>query len=75
MDASHVEKMQQGRREKLGNMTTREAGEARLLKLLMWIYRWGWTSPSLANRHADPHRNGLIERAVKAGLIEKIKTD
>ena len=75
MDASHVEKMQLARRDKLGDMTTREAGEARMLKLLMWIYRWGWTSPSVANRHADPHRNGLIERAVKAGLIEKIKTD
>lgn len=55
--------------EKAG-MSARDLGRARAGRALEWVYRWGWTTPSLIDRFfGNPNRRGLAARLVKKGLL------
>lgn len=59
---------------KIQTQTPRERGEEKAMVALNWIYRWGFTSPSIIELLIDHNRNGLASRLAKAGLIQKTKT-
>lgn len=67
----HLEKMQTARAAALTHQSPRARGQEKVLLALRWIYRWGWSSPSLVEKVAKDNRNGLIGRLVKQGLVNK----
>lgn len=53
----------------------RQIGQAKVLAALRWIYRWGWTSPTVLELVGRDNRNGLVSRLLKQGLIVKTRTE
>jgi hypothetical protein len=53
---------------------TRQMGKERILYALDWIYRWGWSSPSIIDGTTGATRRGLSAKLVKAGLLIETKT-
>jgi len=54
--------------------TTRQLGRERIYFALDWIYRWGWSSPSMIDMTTGAMRRGLCAKLVKAGLLIETKT-
>jgi hypothetical protein len=53
----------------------RERGEQKVTEALVWIYRWGWSSPSIIDSLCSTARRGLTRRMVKRGLIVSTRTE
>jgi len=53
---------------------TRQLGRERILYALDWIYRWGWSSPSIIDGTTGASRRGLCAKLVRAGLMTETKT-
>ena len=54
--------------------STRQMGKERIYFALDWIYRWGWSSPSMIDMTTGATRRGLSAKLVKAGLLIETKT-
>jgi len=54
--------------------STRQLGRERILYALDWIYRWGWSSPSIIDGTTGATRRGLCSKLVRAGLMIETKT-
>jgi len=54
--------------------TTRQLGRERIYFALDWVYRWGWSSPSVVDMTTGAARRGLCAKLVKAGLLIETKT-
>lgn len=54
--------------------STRAAGKDRALQALTWIYRWGWSSPSVIDSLGGAQRRGLCKKLEDAGLVHSVKT-
>jgi len=54
--------------------STRAAGKDRALQALIWIYRWGWSSPGLIDALGGAQRRGLCKKLEEAGLVHSVKT-
>jgi len=54
--------------------TTRQLGRERIYFALDWIYRWGWSSPSVIDMTTGASRRGLCAKLVRAGLLTETKT-
>lgn len=54
--------------------TTRAIGRERIHAALEWVYRWGWSSPSIIDMLTGAQRRGLCSKMVKAGLLVETKT-
>lgn len=67
MQASNIDAARARLAEALAGRTTREVGRAKDLKAANWIYRWGWSSPSVVDMVASPGRRGVAARLVKKG--------
>ncbi|MFG6449523.1 hypothetical protein ACG0Z6_14950 [Roseateles sp. BYS180W] len=49
--------------------TSLEMGLKKKLHALQWVYRWGWSSPSLIDTVASPNRRGLAKRLIEQGFL------
>jgi len=56
-------------------ISPRARGVEKQRTALDWIYRWGWTSPSVLDSVAGGVRSSLSSRLVKKGLLKATKTE
>ena len=63
--ASHAKNKQGGPRAR---------GLERAHKVIEWIYRWGWSTPTVLEILVDSKRSGLANRLVKSGIFHRIPT-
>ncbi|RQY17967.1 hypothetical protein DF105_29160 [Burkholderia stagnalis] len=69
-----IERAQAAARERLGSMSPRERGVEKTKAALTWLYRWGWSSPTLIDRIGGNKSGGLCARLLKAGLVQRERT-
>ena len=62
-------------REAMKGMSPRARGAEKTSAALDWIYRWGWTSPSILDLVTDGKRTGLSARLTRQKLICTTKTE
>lgn len=48
---------------------SRQVGQEKALAALTWIYRWGWSTPTVVDLVAGSGRRGLCSRLEKRGLL------
>lgn len=70
-----IEKMQAARRERLGDRSPRQVGAEKARAALLWVYRWGWASPTTVGLVGDDNQAGLAARLVKRGFMTKTRTE
>ncbi len=49
--------------------TSRKMGAEKRAKALSWVYRWGWSSPTLVDDYVSPGRRGLVKGLVDQGYL------
>ena len=52
----------------------RARGLERAHKAIEWVYRWGWSTPTVLELLVDSQRSGLANRLVKSGIFHRIPT-
>ena len=58
----------------LAGMSPRARGKQKEQLALNWIYRWGWSAPSVIDSLAGNVGRGLSSRLVKRGLLIETRT-
>ncbi len=58
----------------LSGKSPRQRGEEKMHAALDWVYRWGWSTPSIIDFVGGNAANGLAARLVKRGLLTKTRT-
>lgn len=61
-------------RAALQGRTTRQAGRDKDLAAARWVYRWGWSTPTIVDLIASPGRRGVAARLVKRGWLSSHPT-
>lgn len=69
MRTEHMQALRAAREAALAGRTTREVGREKDLEALRWVYRWGWSSPSIVDMVASPGRRGVCARLRRRGLL------
>jgi hypothetical protein len=59
----------------LGDKSSRQVGKEKDLSALLWVYVWGWSSPSVVDFYASPNRRGIATRLVKKGFLSEHVTN
>lgn len=54
--------------------SARQRGKDKMRFALDWVYRWGWSSPSVIDLLSGAKRRGLCAKLVKAGFLIETKT-
>lgn len=73
--AAAIAKAQAASQAQLAGKSPRTAGLDRAEKALQWIYRWGWTTPTVLELAMNSTgRSGLGNRLVKSGLLVRTPT-
>ncbi len=54
--------------------TPRQIGRDRIYDAVAWVYRWGWTSPSIIDEMTGAQRRGFCAKLVRAGLLKETRT-
>lgn len=67
-------KVREARTARLGGKSPRDVGKEREAIAVNWIYRWGWTSPSILSLLVGDNRRAISNRLEKRGLVIKTKT-
>ena len=62
-------------REAMQGISPRARGAEKTRLALEWIYRWGWSSPTLLDLVTDGKRTGLAARLTRQKLITSTKTE
>ena len=58
----------------LDKRSPRARGDEKTKKVLEWLYRWGWASPSTVEKIGGAKRAGLVARLEKNGLVITTRT-
>lgn len=76
MEASErIERMRSAAKERHGDKNMRQVGREKMLAALLWVYRWGWASPTTVGLVGDDNQAGLAARLVKRGFLAKTRTE
>ncbi len=54
--------------------TPRQVSRDRVYQAVLWVYRWGWTSPSIIDAMTGAQRRGFCAKLVRAGLLRETRT-
>lgn len=73
--SERIEKLQAARRERLGDRSPRQVGAEKAMAALLWVYRWGWASPTTIGLVGDDNQAGLAARLVRRGFLTKTRTE
>lgn len=60
---------------KLAGKSPQQRGQQKLHAALSWVYRWGWSSPTVLEQVGGAKRSGLAARLVRAGLLTATRTE
>ena len=60
------------RSAKLAGLTPRARGQQKIDACLVWLYKWGWSSPEILRRVAGAAQP-IVPRLVSAGLARKLQ--
>jgi hypothetical protein len=55
--------------------STKTLGRERVRNALDWVYRFGWSSPTIIDSTTGASRRGLCAKLVRAGLLIETKTE
>lgn len=69
MRETHMQALRAAREAALAGRTTREVGREKDLAALTWVYRWGWSAPTIVDLVASPGRRGVCARLRKRGQL------
>ena len=61
-------------RLKAEGTTSRRRGAEKAQKALTWVYRWGFSTPTLVDQWASPTKAGLCKRLIEKGLLQSWPT-
>lgn len=61
-------------RLKAEGTTSRKRGAEKAQRALTWVYRWGFSTPTLVDRWASPTKAGLCKKLVEKGLLQSWPT-
>ena len=67
--------LQEQRKVKLGELTPNQYAKERDLKLLRWVWRWGYSSKVMLQELSESSRHGIVNRLVKNKLLMETKTE
>jgi hypothetical protein len=59
----------------LGDKSSRQVGREKDLSALLWVYVWGWSSPSVVDFYVSPNRRGVAARLIKKGFLSEHLTN
>ena len=62
--------LQAARKAALGSQSPRARGAEKEQRSLRWIYRWGWSTPSIIDEVADHSAGGYARRLASKGLVQ-----
>lgn len=75
-NSDRIEKLQAGRQAALaGGKSPRQVGAEKAAKALRWVYRWGWSTPTVLDQVGQSNRTGLTARLVKQGLLLRTRSE
>ena len=66
--------LMQNRQQALQGRSPRKQGEIKKFRALLWVYRWGWSSPLVIDRIGGSQNRGLASRLVKSGFLRSTRT-
>lgn len=69
-----TEQFYKSRNKVLVNKSTQERGFEKLILALNWVYRWGYSFPSVLDQVGNVKARGLSAKLVKQGLLKSTKT-
>lgn len=69
-----TEQFYKSRNTALANKSTQERGFEKLILALYWVYRWGYSFPSILDQVGNVKARGLSAKLVKQGLLKSTKT-
>ena len=69
-----LEKAQAAALANLKHGSPRARGKDRADEAIEWIYKWGWSTPTILEINAGSFRSGLANRLVKTGFLNRIQT-
>jgi hypothetical protein len=73
--AGAIAKAQAASKAALAGKSPRTVGVDRAEQALLWVYRWGWTTPTVLELAMNSSgRSGLGKRLVKSGLLVRTPT-
>lgn len=68
------EQFYKSRNNALVNKSTQERGFEKLILALNWVYRWGYSFPTVLDKAGNVKARGLSAKLVKQGLLKSTKT-
>jgi len=68
------EKFHENRDIALQGKTTRERGTEKTIKAISWVYRWGYSFPTILDQIGNVKARGLTAKLVKKGILKETKT-
>ena len=71
--AAALAKAQAAAKEQLERGSPRQRGVERTEEALEWVYKWGWSTPTVLEIQAGTFRSGLAARLVKNGFLNRIQ--
>jgi len=59
----------------LNGQSSRARGTQKMHQALSWVYRWGWSTPTILDALTGNKATGLSARLVRRGLLRKTRTE
>lgn len=59
----------------LAGKSPRQVGAEKQKAALLWMYNWGWSTPSVLEIVGRDNRNGLVSRLIKNGLVLRTQSE
>lgn len=69
-----TEKFHENRDIALRGKTTKERGLEKTIQAVNWVYKWGYTFPTILDQIGNVKARGLTAKLVKQGVLKETKT-
>jgi hypothetical protein len=74
-DCKNTTKARNAAKIALAGKSPRQVGHEKTLKALKFLYRWGWSTPTIIDTFFNNGRRGLSARLLKSGLTKSERTE
>lgn len=74
LSEEHMAALQAGRIASLqSGYSAKEVAQAKRIEALSWLYRWGWSAPTVLDTVVGVHRGSMGSKLEKLGLVRRHK--